>query len=166
MVGSVVTLHQHFGNSFGHPHYIGGIDRLVGGNHHKPLDFGVESGPHQVGPMFGANNFGLIETAEKAAEIYLKAAALGPVERRLDSEQLTALARRFGVELDPEREVTSSVGSKEAVFHAPLAWIDPEEELLFVFLSNRIHPSQGNTLLIEDNVRTRIQQVLYDALLD
>jgi rhamnulose-1-phosphate aldolase len=46
--------------------------------------------------------FGLIETAEKAAEIYLKAAALGPVERRLDDEQLTALARRFGVEPDPE----------------------------------------------------------------
>ena len=46
--------------------------------------------------------FGLIETAEKAAEIYLKVAALGPVERRLKSEQLTALARRFGVEPDPE----------------------------------------------------------------
>ena len=46
--------------------------------------------------------FGLIETAEKAAEIYLKVAALGPVERRLDNEQLNALARRFGVEPDPE----------------------------------------------------------------
>jgi rhamnulose-1-phosphate aldolase len=46
--------------------------------------------------------FGLIETAEKAAEIYLKAAALGPVERRLSTEQLTALAGRFGVE--PDRE--------------------------------------------------------------
>jgi rhamnulose-1-phosphate aldolase len=46
--------------------------------------------------------FGLIETAEKAAEIYLKAAALGPVKRRLDDEQLGALARRFGVEPDPE----------------------------------------------------------------
>jgi rhamnulose-1-phosphate aldolase len=46
--------------------------------------------------------FGLIETAEKAAEIYLKAAAVGPVERRLSTEQLTALADRFGVEPDPE----------------------------------------------------------------
>jgi len=46
--------------------------------------------------------FGLIETAEKAAEIYLKVAAMGPVERRLTNEQLTALARRFGVEPDPE----------------------------------------------------------------
>jgi rhamnulose-1-phosphate aldolase len=46
--------------------------------------------------------FGLIETGEKAAEIYLKAAALGAVERRLDNEQLGALARRFGVEPDLE----------------------------------------------------------------
>jgi rhamnulose-1-phosphate aldolase len=47
--------------------------------------------------------FGLIETAEKAAEIYFKAAALGPVTRRLTTEQLTALATNFGVE--PDREI-------------------------------------------------------------
>lgn len=47
--------------------------------------------------------FGLIETAEKAAEIYLKAAALGSVTRRLTTEQLTALAANFGVE--PDREI-------------------------------------------------------------
>jgi rhamnulose-1-phosphate aldolase len=47
--------------------------------------------------------FGLIETAEKAAEIYLKAAALGPVTRRLTTEQLAALAANFGVE--PDREI-------------------------------------------------------------
>jgi rhamnulose-1-phosphate aldolase len=46
--------------------------------------------------------FGLIDTAEKAAEIYLKVAALGPVERRLNREQITALARRFGVKPDPQ----------------------------------------------------------------
>lgn len=46
--------------------------------------------------------FGLIETAEKAAEIYLKAASVGPVERRLGNEQLRALAGRFGVEPDAE----------------------------------------------------------------
>ena len=51
---------------------------------------------------FSQRSWAVLMTAEKAAEIYLKAAALGPVERRLDSEQLTALARRFGVEPDPE----------------------------------------------------------------
>ena len=47
--------------------------------------------------------FGLIDTANKAAEIYLKAASVGPVERRLSDEQLTALARHFGVE--PDRDI-------------------------------------------------------------
>jgi rhamnulose-1-phosphate aldolase len=46
--------------------------------------------------------FGLIETAEKAAEIYLKVAPLGPVSQKLSTDQLTALAQKFGVEPDPE----------------------------------------------------------------
>jgi rhamnulose-1-phosphate aldolase len=46
--------------------------------------------------------FGLIETAERAAEIYLKVAALGPVSQKLSTAQLTALAEKFEVEPDPE----------------------------------------------------------------
>jgi succinyldiaminopimelate transaminase len=34
------------------------------------------------------------------------------------------LRRRFGVDLDPEREILPTSGSKEAVFHLPLAVID------------------------------------------
>ncbi|MFQ5654245.1 MAG: aminotransferase class I/II-fold pyridoxal phosphate-dependent enzyme [Planctomycetota bacterium] len=33
--------------------------------------------------------------------------------------------RRFGVELDPRREICSSIGSKEAIFHFPEAILDP-----------------------------------------
>ena len=35
------------------------------------------------------------------------------------------MERRFGVALDPASEVTSTVGSKEAVFHFPFALVDP-----------------------------------------
>ena len=35
------------------------------------------------------------------------------------------MGRRFGVRLDPATEVTSTIGSKEAVFHFPLALVDP-----------------------------------------
>ncbi len=45
---------------------------------------------------------GLIDTAEKAAEIYVKAASIGPIRHRLDTPRLTALAERFGVEPDPD----------------------------------------------------------------
>jgi LL-diaminopimelate aminotransferase len=35
------------------------------------------------------------------------------------------IARRFGVTLDPARHVSATIGSKEAVFHLPLAFVDP-----------------------------------------
>jgi rhamnulose-1-phosphate aldolase len=44
--------------------------------------------------------FGLIDTAEKAAEIYLKAASLGPARHRLSTDQLKALAKRFNLKTD------------------------------------------------------------------
>jgi len=60
-----------------------------------------QHGAVAIGPDF-KTAFGLVETAEKAAEIYLTAAALGPVTRRLTTTQLKALAEKFGVEPDPE----------------------------------------------------------------
>lgn len=38
------------------------------------------------------------------------------------------LKRVFGVDADPEREIFVSAGSKEAVFHAPLAFLDPASD--------------------------------------
>jgi succinyldiaminopimelate transaminase len=35
------------------------------------------------------------------------------------------LQRRFGVTLDPDTQVVPSAGSKEAIFHLPLAFLDP-----------------------------------------
>ena len=35
------------------------------------------------------------------------------------------IGRRFGVTLDPAEHVTATIGSKEAVFHLPLAFVDP-----------------------------------------
>ena len=45
-----------------------------------------------------------------------------------------------------------------------MTWVDPEEGLVYVFLSNRIHPSALNKKLISLNVRTNIQKVIYDAI--
>ena len=45
-----------------------------------------------------------------------------------------------------------------------LVWVDPANELLFVFLSNRVHPTRDNTTIYELDLRPRIHQTLYDAL--
>lgn len=49
-------------------------------------------------------------------------------------------------------------------FTGTIAWADPEENLVYIFLSNRVYPDAGNKKLLELNIRTDIQQVIYDAL--
>lgn len=45
------------------------------------------------------------------------------------------------------------------------AWADPEYNLVYVFLSNRVHPDGGeNTKLLRMNVRTNIQEAIYKAM--
>jgi CubicO group peptidase (beta-lactamase class C family) len=49
-------------------------------------------------------------------------------------------------------------------FTGTILWIDPEYELIYIFLSNRIHPHAYNKKLIEMNVRTQIQDVIYNSI--
>lgn len=49
-------------------------------------------------------------------------------------------------------------------FTGTIVWVDPEHELIYVFLSNRIHPSADNFLLVKENIRTQIQDVIYKAI--
>jgi beta-N-acetylhexosaminidase len=49
-------------------------------------------------------------------------------------------------------------------FTGTYLWADPESGILFVFLSNRIHPSSNNKKLISRDIRTRIHKVFYEAI--
>ncbi len=51
-------------------------------------------------------------------------------------------------------------------FTGTYAWADPENELVYVFLSNRTYPSMENNLLLKHDIRTRIQQYIYDAIIN
>lgn len=45
-------------------------------------------------------------------------------------------------------------------------WVDPDNELVFVFLSNRTYPSAlGPNNLVKYNIRTRVQQVMYQSII-
>ncbi|MCK5029209.1 MAG: serine hydrolase [Bacteroidales bacterium] len=50
-------------------------------------------------------------------------------------------------------------------FTGTIAWSDPEEQIVYIFLSNRIHPDQDNSKLIKMNVRTDIQELIYNAII-
>ena len=46
-------------------------------------------------------------------------------------------------------------------FTGTIAWADPETELIYIFLSNRIHPDAENLKLLKMNVRTEIMKEIY-----
>ncbi|MBN2348986.1 MAG: serine hydrolase [Bacteroidales bacterium] len=49
-------------------------------------------------------------------------------------------------------------------FTGTMAWVDPEENIVYIFLSNRVYPDAVENTLVGLNTRTAIQQVIYDAL--
>lgn len=49
-------------------------------------------------------------------------------------------------------------------FTGIMAWCDPDNNLIYIFLSNRTYPDEFNTKLSEDNIRTKIQEVIYKAI--
>lgn len=51
-------------------------------------------------------------------------------------------------------------------FTGTYTWADPEKEIVYVFLSNRTYPSASNRLLVKSGLRTRIQQAIYDSILN
>ena len=58
--------------------------------------------------------------------------------------------------------------AKEAFGHqgftGTVTWADPDQDIVYVFLSNRVYPDASNKKLAQMNIRTDIQQVFYDAI--
>jgi CubicO group peptidase (beta-lactamase class C family) len=45
-------------------------------------------------------------------------------------------------------------------------WADPDTGILFVFCSNRVHPTRENNKISQLSIRPKMHQVVYDARLD
>lgn len=51
-------------------------------------------------------------------------------------------------------------------FTGTYAWADPEQEIIYVFLSNRTYPNSKNNYLLSHNIRTEIQRLIYESITD
>lgn len=49
-------------------------------------------------------------------------------------------------------------------FTGTFTWADPEEEIVYVFLSNRTYPDANNRSLIGSDLRSKIQEAIYEAI--
>lgn len=50
-------------------------------------------------------------------------------------------------------------------FTGTCTWVDPDNQLIYIFLSNRTYPHSWNNLLSKLNVRPRIQEIIYKKYL-
>ena len=51
-------------------------------------------------------------------------------------------------------------------FTGTYAWADPDEDIVYIFLSNRTYPNANNNVLLKEGIRTEIQRLIYEAIIE
>jgi beta-glucosidase-like glycosyl hydrolase/CubicO group peptidase (beta-lactamase class C family) len=102
---------------------------------------------------------------------YLKPETIDKFNHRYFTEDKVRRGLGFDKpQLDPEVKATCGCVSDESFGHSGFTgtytWADPKSGLIYVFLSNRVYPDMENRGLITRNMRTKIQQVIQDALIE
>jgi len=102
---------------------------------------------------------------------YLKSETIDKFNHRYFSKEKVRRGLGFDKpQLDLEVKATCGCVSDESFGHSGFTgtytWADPKSGLVYVFLSNRVYPTMANRGLIDTNMRTRIQQIIQDAILD
>ncbi len=140
----------------------------------------------QLAALLGgvAGNAGLFGTAlevAKIAQMYLNGGTYGGVRliaqstvAQFVSRHLEDSRRGYGFdkpELRPQQkspvtEEASAESYGHSGFSGTLVWVDPAEELVFVFLSNRIYPNAYNSKLTQTNVRSEVHKKVYKAIVE
>lgn len=58
----------------------------------------------------------------------------------------------------------SEAGYGHSGFTGTMVWVDPEEDLIFIFLCNRVHPTRKNEAFSRLSPRTRCHEAAYEAI--
>ncbi len=63
----------------------------------------------------------------------------------------------------------SQYASKDSFGHTgftgTITWVDPEEDLVYIFLSNRVYPDPNNTKLARYGIRKKVQDWVYKSIM-
>ena len=64
----------------------------------------------------------------------------------------------------PTCEEVSDSSFGHSGFTGTYIWADPENNLIYVFLSNRVCPDASNLKIVDENIRTNIHKLFYEAI--
>ena len=151
-------------------------NQLLQGNVH-------DMGAAMLGGVAGhAGLFANANDVAKVMQMYLQKGFYGG-KRYIKSETIDKFNHRYYQEkkvrrglgfdkpqLDPDVKATCGCVSDQSFGHSgftgTFTWADPKSEIVYVFLSNRVYPTMNNRGLVKENIRTEIQQIIQDAILE
>lgn len=64
----------------------------------------------------------------------------------------------------PCSKSASSLSYGHSGFTGTFCWVDPKYNLIYIFLSNRVYPDTDNQKILSLSIRTKIQDIIYEAL--
>lgn len=135
--------------------------------------FVQDEGAAMMGGVAGhAGLFSSAEDLAKLMQMYLNGGSYGGVQffnpqtvAEFTKDQYSGNRRGAGFD-----KVSSSKGGPSGNsyghygFTGTMVWNDPDEQLVFVFLSNRVNPDVDNKTLANKKYRENIRQIFYDAI--
>jgi CubicO group peptidase (beta-lactamase class C family) len=129
-----------------------------------------------------AGLFGCANDLAKLMQMYLNGGEYGG-ERFISAEAIAEFTRyqypeeeirrglgfdKPSLEFKPGEHYIARAASPASYGHTgytgTFVWVDPDNQLLLVFFTNRVHPTRDNRLLIERAFRPRLHQTLYELI--
>jgi len=113
----------------------------------------------------------LLQDGNYGGEHYFKKKTIDKFNRRYYKKQDVRRGLGFDKpQLSSEENNTCGCVSDKSFGHSGYTgtymWADPKTELIYIFLSNRVHPSANNKSLLKNNIRTDIQRIVQESLVD
>ncbi len=167
------------------PHYHSDISQIPPSEYdHYFRGKEIRAYVHDMGAaMMGgvSGHAGLFGSAEHLATIFQMLLNDGEIlgQRFLKKETIDLFTKRYkgtrrGMGFDmkelnsKEKKSTNELASDNTFGHygftGTAVWADPEEDLIYVFLSNRTYPSMNNIKINKMDIRRKIQGVVYRSL--
>lgn len=112
-----------------------------------------------------------LQKGEYGGKQYLKPETINKFNKRYYANKKVRRGLGFDKpQLNPDVKATCGCVSQESFGHSGFTgtytWADPKSGIVYVFLSNRVYPTMENRGLVRSNMRTKIQKVIQDAIIN
>lgn len=111
----------------------------------------------------------LLNEGEYGGKQFLKPETIQKFTKRYSKKYRRAIGfdmKELDTSKDPNIAVKSSKGTfGHTGFTGVGVWADPEEDLIFIFISNRTYPTMRNWKLNKEDVRLNIHDAIYESIM-